>query len=247
MTKFLLKFYRLIPGLVLLTCSGCQLSGQRVLSWPGQGQEDVFLSIESEVDRAGEVTLSGLTNLPPQTQLTALALRYLVPTEPVATDAAPTFAILDYQTTTVTDGQWNRDLNLWQVAPDGRYQEAWQAQTNRLDLAVQPDETVHFVITLDPQQFLAALSHHSLQDGFRLPPGLVRTTPGGEPMLWADVSQSLALPQGQTTPPANRHQANNGGWGERYRLVAEPPLPYTLAPDNTRKTTAPPQSGEFLH
>lgn len=247
MTKLLSIFFRIIPGLMLLACGSCQFNGPQALPFPGQKQDDIFLSIESAAGPRGEVKISGQTNLPPRTQLTALALRYLVPAEPIATGAEPTFAILDYQTTRVKAGSWDARLNLWQVAEDGRYQEAWQLQSERLDLVVQPDETVHFVITLAPQQFLTTLQHRALRDGERIPAELIRTTSNGEAMLWADVSQTLGLPEGKTTPPDDRLQAQNGGWGERYRLIPEPPLPYTLTPEDSRKTTAPPQSGEFLY
>jgi hypothetical protein len=246
MAKILSSVRNLASVLAILACIGCRSDGQNMLSVVQPDRKDVTLTIETEVGPKGEVSIAGRSNLPQNTPLTALALRYLVPVDPIANEAQPTFAILYYQTTTVQSGQWEADLNLWQVADDGRYQEAWQTQAERLALKVEPRGTVHFIITLAPQQFLATINQGLSQDGLQIPATLVRTTTSGEALLWAEDALSLELPQGTTNPPADLAQHHNGGWGERYRLVPEPPLPYTLTPDDTRKTNAPSRPGEFL-
>jgi hypothetical protein len=233
-------------GLMALVCTACQGNRGIVLPLPGPEQDDATLTIEAKPPINGEVLVVGETNLPPNTQLTALALRYLEPTQTIGHKAEPTFAILDYQTTTVEAGQWEATLDLWQVADDGQYQEAWQPQIEQLNLKAEPGGTVHFVITLAPRQFLATLRSNSQANRLQFSSTLLRTTADGEALLWADDAQPVALPQGRTNPPGDLAQRVNGGWGERYRLVPEPPLPYTLTPEDTRKTTAPPRPGEFL-
>lgn len=207
---------------------------------------DVYLTIEAKMLADGEAAMAGRTNLPDNTELTALALRYLSPTKALGRSAQPTFAILDYQTTTVEKSQWAAELDLWRVADDGHYQEAWQVEVEQLGLGVEPDEAVYFVITLAPQEFLSALNRDLRQDRLQLPPALVRTTESGEALLWSDATLEVDIPRGPTAPPADLAQRDNGGWGERYRLVPEPSLPYTLTPDDERKTTAPPAPAEFL-
>jgi len=194
----------------------------------------------------GSVAISGRTNLSDNTQLTALALRYLEPAQPLTNSAKSTFSILDYQTIPVQQGQWEAELDLWQVAEDGRYQEAWQDQANQLNLQVKPQDTVHFIITLAPEQFLDALSRNLGQNRMQLSSDLLRTNDSGELLLWAEDSRLVNLPEGRTSPSHNLAQQANGGWGERYRLVPEPPLPYRLTPEDIRKTTAPAAAAEFL-
>lgn len=236
----------LISGLMLLAVTGCQLEAQTIRPLVQLDRRDVSLTIEAEVGQEGEVTIAGRTNLPNNTQLTGLALRTLTPAQPVAVNAPPTYAILAYQTTTVQNGQWQIDLNLWQVAADGLYQEAWQRQAASLDLKLQPEEMIRFVITLAPREFLSTMNRNFQPVGFQLPANLVRTTHAGETLLWAEASLPVELPQGRTTPPVDLATYQNGGWGERYRLVPEPPLPYTLTPDNLRETSAAPSPDEFL-
>jgi hypothetical protein len=241
--------FRLLPiytGLMVTLASGCQWGERRSFPQLRPESKDVTLTIEANGLGKGEFAIAGQTNLPQNTALTALALRYLQPTQSVTTGAPPTFALLDYQTTTVEEGQWETQLNLWQVAKDGHYQEAWQDHMNQLNLQVQPDDTVHFVITLAPQQFLATLEDEAQQTQLQLSAHLLRTTASGDALLWADDALPVDLPEGRTTPPENLAQGKNGGWGERYRLLPEPPLPYTLTPEDTRKTTAPPNPGEVL-
>jgi len=238
--------------LVLVVCAGC-----RAALRPGLPlAEDTTLTLEATPLENGEFALTGTTNLPDQTQLTVLALRYWTPnaaspeldqprgaipgqsTARSGPDAAPLYSVLDYQPVTVTKGEWSTQLQLWQVAADGRYQEPWQAQVETLNLAAQPRDTVQFAITLAPNHLGSALDTLLAQEGPQRIAGLLRVTPDGEPFLWAAQSLPVGLPQGQTTPP-DLLARTNGGWGKRYLLVPEPPLPYTLTPDDQRQTTAP--------
>jgi hypothetical protein len=246
--------------LVLVACVGC-----RATLRPGLPSisEATTLTLKATPLENGEFELSGTTNLPDKTQLTAIALRYWLPSDarvlsadaPMALGRAEgaiaakdelLYSVLDYQPVTVTNGEWSAQLKLWQVAADGRYQEPWQAQAEALNLAAQPRQTVQFAITLAPHHLGAAMSDVLAQAGRQRVAGLLRVTAAGEPFLWADQPLPVGLPRGQTTPPADRLARTNGGWGERYLLVPEPPLPYTLTPEDQRQTTAPLTLGEML-
>lgn len=205
------------------------------------------LTIEATALENGEFQLAGATQLPDQTTLTVAALRYLQPLQPLADNPDPTYVVLDWQTATVQDGQWQTHLDLWQVADDGHYQEAWQPLQKPLDLVVKPEPAVTFIVTVPPGQSLTTLGPELATKGLKIPSQMLRTTVDGDAFLQADISQPLPLPEGRTTPPTDLTTRQNGGWGERYLLVPEPPLPYTLQPEDNRKTTAPPRPEEFMY
>ena len=238
-----LKKTGLLLALTLVVCTGCQTTALLPTSAPVA--EPTTLTLEATALGAGEFALAGTTNLPNNTQLTAIALRPLIP-EGATPGDKPLYSVLDYRPVTVANGQWSAQLNLWQVATDGRYQEPWQAEAKALNLAAQPSETVQFAITLAPHHLAAALSGRQAQGEQRRLAGVLRVTPAGEPFLWADQTLTVGLPSGQTTPPLDLLARTNGGWGDRYLLVPEPPLPYTLAPADERQTTAPLTPGEWL-
>lgn len=204
-----------------------------------------MLTLEATALGNGEFDLAGTTNLPPNTPLAAIALRYLDPETAVVAEADALYSVLAYQPVTVGEGQWSARLVIWQVGADGRYQEPWQAQTEALNLAAQPQETVQFAIALAPNH-LGALGDVLASTGRRRVAGVLRVTSGGEPFLWAAQSLPVGLPQGQTTPPPDWLARTNGGWGARYLMVPEPPLPYVLTPEDTRQTTAPLTPAEVL-
>ncbi|MBD2233630.1 hypothetical protein [Phormidium tenue] len=228
--------------LALVACAACQTtlpSGSSPLS------EATTLTLEATAQGNGEFALVGTTNLPNDTQLTAIALRHLLPEGTTAGDR-PLYSVLDYQPVTVANGQWSAQLSLWQVAADGRYQEPWQAEADALGLVAQPSKTVQFAIALAPHHLGAALGDKLAQNRQRRLATVLRVTPDGDPFLWADQALSVALPSGQTTPSADLLARTNGGWGDRYLLVPEPPLPYTLTPADERQTTAPLSPDELL-
>lgn len=246
MTISPLKKTGLLLLLTLLACGGCRTT---LLPSSAPVPEATILTLEATAVGAGEFALAGTTNLPEDTQLTAIALRYLIPDRATLEQELkhePLYSVLDYQPVTVTNGKWSTRLNLWQVGTNSRYQEPWQAQADALNLAAQPGDTVQFVIALAPHHVGSAISNRLAQDGRRRLAGLLRVTQAGEPFLWADQVLEVALPSGQTAPSTDRLSRTNGGWGDRYLLVPEPPLPYTLTPADQRQTTAPLSPDERL-
>ncbi|MGB3139103.1 MAG: hypothetical protein WBG38_12655 [Nodosilinea sp.] len=225
-------------GLLLVTAlavAGCQST--LLLPSSSPDAEATTLTIQAIALGPSEFALSGATNLPDNTRLTAVALRYLLP-EQSTTSSEPLYSVLDYEPVTVNDGEWTTQLSLWQVADDGRYQEPWQAQASELKLAAQPSDTVQFAIMLAPQHLGSALNNRVVQGEPQLAE-VLRVTAAGEPFLWADQALPVELPSGQTAPPSDLLARANGGWGKRYLMVPEPPLPYTLTPADERQTTAP--------
>jgi hypothetical protein len=93
---------------------------------------------------SGTYDLTGLADLPDSSPIRIAAIRYLRPTNPASQklNPKPTYAILDYQSALVKGGKWQGQLNLWQVAADGRYQEAWQIHQDALKLPTSPESDV---------------------------------------------------------------------------------------------------------
>lgn len=161
----------------------------------------------------------------------------------------PSYVILDYQPVTVQEGQWQTDLNLWQVAKDGRYQESWQLHQEELALQWQAEPEVVFVATLlidGAADRLQALQNQLAERQFTLNRSWIQTSLEGEQYFQAMRSLPVALPQAITTPPPLRVQDINGGWGRRYLLVEQDPLPGTLAFPDQRNSTAPGTPREFI-
>lgn len=173
-------------------------------------------------------------------------------TEPAKTFLAlqPSYAILDYQKTTVAqDGTWQIQLNLWDVAKDGRYQESWQLQQKELDITWEPDPEVLFLATLivdgaadqlQPLQTALADRQQALNAT------LLQTSLEGEQYFQLAKLLPIKLPTTQTQPPPERIQDINGGWGRRYLLVEQDPLPGKLEFPTERNSNAPGSPKEFI-
>lgn len=227
--------------LPLLLCVGCTS-----LRFPGQ-LADIELTLQvAAAETQGVYAVSGETNLPDETQLTVAAVRYLSLDEPAGFNPTPTYSILAYQPTEVQNGKWETQLNLWQVDPEGNYQETWQLEQARLGLSFQPATDVIFLATLTPPDKLSRLEQLLAAHGMRLSNRTVQTTPEGQRYAQIDQSIAIALPTGTTTPPPPDPNAENYGWGYRYLIPKEPQNPYDLAFPNERQTNAPPVVNEFL-
>lgn len=135
--------------------------------------------------------MSGSTSLPDQTRITVTALRNF--------EAEPIDAILDRQFATVRQGSWQASLNLWQVAPDGRYQESWQLSD--LPPSSEPTSTVTFLATLDPVNQPPGLKDQVEAQDEATQVTLVRFTTDGELYLEASKQIDVPLPNSRTTPP----------------------------------------------
>lgn len=236
----------LLTLLAISICSGCSFVKMPLnLSNP---PTDVTLAIEQiePSGRPGVYNLVGSTNLPDNTEVTISAIRYLLPEAVPVVDTNLPYAILARQTAEVNAGRWQARLNLWQVAPDGRYQEAWQRAG--LQSGTEASASVTFMATLEPLDQVANLEQQLDAENKRLAGNQVRYTPEGEAYLQTSQSLNLPLPTERTTPPPVRVEDINGGWGDRYRL---PPTPggtgsVTVAPTRVDPTDAPLSTDEVL-
>jgi len=161
----------------------------------------------------------------------------------------PSYAILDYQPVTVRDGQWQTQLNLWQVAKDGRYQESWQLHETELNIEWDAEPEVIFLSTLlidGAADRLQALQNQLAERQLTLNRSLIQTSIWGEQYFQSTQLLEIALPQARTTPPPLQVQDINGGWGRRYLLVEQDPLPGTLAFPEQRNSNGPGSPKEFI-
>ncbi len=252
---------RLIPLLLatstLLLLGSCTQSGsglptplRSLLNFPAQSGASLQFQV-APAREPGIYSISGNSNFPEQSEIRVAAVRYLRRPHStiLALPAKPTYSILAYQTATIIDGKWQAELNLWQVAKDGRFQEAWQLQQPELKLAVEPAADVVFLATLapgnqaDPMQ---KLEQQLKKVGKQLDGGLVNSTAEGQRYIRVAHHLDVALPTGGTTPPPLKPADINGGWGNRFLIPPEPPIPYTLEFPNHRRTDAPAAAKEFL-
>lgn len=206
------------------------------------------LNVQS-AGRPGLYNVSGTTNLPNQSQVTVAAVRYLRRTDEgfLSTASKASFSILDRQIVRVNQGKLQATLNLWQVAPDGRFQEAWQLSSSQTGLSLNPSTEVSFVANFDPTgQFLKPEQQQvNIQD---LKGSLVRFSSEGSPYVQASQTIQVSLPVGRTTPPQLKPEDINSGWGKRYELPSEPPVASRISTQQFKEsqTNAPLSPSEFL-
>jgi len=181
---------------------------------------EVPLQLNLEVkpaNRAGVYRVMGTTNLPEQSKIVVTGIRYLQPSNGSApqTNTEVNYSILARQIVEVVEGKWEANLNLWQVAPDGRYVESWNLNSARA--TAKPLPQVLFTAVFEPDNQQAAIQREFSQRAKRIDGTLIRFTPSGQRYL--QVSQTLTLdpPTGKTTPPAITQADLNDGWGDRNR------------------------------
>lgn len=230
----------------LLLCTGCNLLPIQVVS-QGSNLELVIETVEP-AGRPGSYNLAGKTNLPDDTEITVAAVRYLQPNAEQSFNEKPAYTILSRQRVLVDQGTWKTTLNLWQVAPDGRYREAWQLAATTLAGSLAPVANVTFVALLEPANLSEALKEQLSSENKQFEGSLVRFTPDGETYLQTSRAVALDLPTGKTSPPAPRPEDVNGGWGDRDRLPPQPPISSSTAPPAVKfeGTNAPLNPEEFL-
>ena len=245
-----------IALLLLVLCSSCFS--------PNTPEISLKLSVQS-ANHPGTYNVSGTTNLPDHSQITVSAIRYLFPTDGqrLGPDPNTTYSILDRQIAEVVKGNWQATLNLEQIAPDGRMQEAWQLNQSQTELSLNPSPEVSFLATFasfdqrslssnkDDKQTVAYLAQfQSPWQGKtqELRGSLVRFTSEGQP--YVQVSQTLAipLPVEKRAAPKIKLEDINGGWGNRSEIKPELPIPSNIRPQplKTDQIDAPLSPSEFL-
>lgn len=257
--KFLTKrtFYPLrglaIVVLLLILNSGCSQAPLRLEQLPtllpNLSTDANFQLQVTPSERSGVYTVAGTTNLPDSSSIAVAAIRYLRPDSalPASPSSKPTYSILAYQDVKVNQGQWQASLNLWKVAPDGRFQEAWQLEEAKLGLSLDPETQVIFLATLAPTRPLWEVEQLLDKQGIRLIKRLLHSTVDGERYVQASDVLPVPLPTASTTPPPQRPEDLNGGWGPRYILLPEPPNLKALEIPENRRTDAPLSPAELMH
>jgi hypothetical protein len=164
---------------------------------------DPQLQIEqiNPLEQAGSYSIAGTTNLPDQTQITVSAIRPLQPTEQFMSNFGSSYSVLARRFVPIEQGAWKTQLNLWQIASDGRFQEVWQLDQDRLGMQVQPDPTVIFLVTLDPANQPKALQQQIESQGEASTGNLVQFNTDGELYLQTSKTIPVALPSGRTSSP----------------------------------------------
>lgn len=226
--------------LVLALCVSCS---------PAKPPDTALAISVQPASNPGLYTVTGTTNLPNKSQITVAALRYLRPKnqEFFSSDPQETYAILARQIVKVSQGKWQANLNLWQIATDGRLQEAWQVNQSQTGLLLNPASEVSFVATFDPTgQFLNPEQQQvQIQN---LKGSLVRFTNEGLPYVQAIQNLKIALPVGRRPPPILKDEDLNSGWGKRYEIKTERPVTNNMRPQpiKTNQSNAPLSPSEFV-
>ncbi|PPS41585.1 hypothetical protein B1A85_17085 [Chroococcidiopsis sp. TS-821] len=222
--QFILQKIKLVPrttaySLLLLLCVSCSYRSS---------SPDVELKIDEikATSRPGVYSVAGSTNLPDNSRIVVTAVRYLRPAQEQSNlNLSNTYSILARQSALVSAGKWQTTLNFWQVAPDGRFQEAWQMEVPLQNL-LQPATTVSFIATYKPSSQLTPTQQQQTPE---LQGSLVRFSTDGEEYVQASQSLPVALASGKTNPPRIQPEDINGGWGNRSELTL----------DNSSTTTRP--------
>ncbi|WP_155823775.1 hypothetical protein [Gloeocapsa sp. PCC 7428] len=241
--QFILQKIKIFPrmtayGLLLLLCVSCS---QRSSS------PNVELNINEvkATSRPGVYNVAGSTNLPDDSQIVVTAVRYLRSAQERSLNpnsSTNTYSILARQSVPVSAGKWQTTLSFWQVAPDGRFQEAWQMEAT-LQNSLQPATTVSFIATYKPSSQLTATQQQIPE----LQGRLVRFSNDGEEYVQASQTLPIALASGKTTPPSIQPEDINGGWGNRAELRVNNPSSTTRPKViRTIQSNAPLSRSEYL-
>ncbi len=240
----------LVLLLVLNTgCSQLPLTVQQLPTLlPGLSSDANFQLRVTPSGRLGVYTVAGSTNLPENSRITVAAIRYLRTNKSLSQSLIPlqTYSILAYQDVKVNKGKWQTTLNLWKIAPNGQFQEAWQLDQSKLGLSLEPETEVTFLATLAPTDSLPRLESLLEKQGIKLVSSVVRNTVEGEQYVQASQVLPVALPTGQTTPPQQGPEDINGGWGPRFLLIPEPRNTNNFEQPSKRRTNSPLSPAELL-
>ncbi len=253
--KFLSNFKTRIPvtvraviasSVLLLASTGCV----------NQSQNEVQLEIQGiqREDGKGLYKVAGTTNLPESSRIAVTAVRYLRAAtngEQIIGDNNENInrSILARQIVEVKQGKWEADLNLWQVAPNGNFEEAWQLNKDKKNLT--PESEVSFIATFNPGGQLPASdkenSQQLTQQYQQLEGKLLRFTNEGERYVQASQYRSISVPIGKTTPPRQAKNFNDG-WGNRYQLKSQSQDSTATLPSlaKSQQTNSRPLTSEFL-
>ncbi|NES81411.1 MAG: hypothetical protein F6K10_08345 [Moorea sp. SIO2B7] len=180
---------------------------------------DLTLQVESS-GRPDTHKVIGTTNLPDNSKISVLALRYFQSANQLYSRSQSDYSILARQEAEVTQGKWQTKLKLWQIAEDGHFREVWQINQSKLGISLNAAQGVNFLALFNPniqtEEVKKQIQNPNLTDN-----KLVRFTDTGEWYLQASETKLIALPKGKTTPPRLKAEDINSGWGDRSQIRQE--------------------------
>ncbi|MGJ3254116.1 MAG: hypothetical protein ACFE0J_23730 [Elainellaceae cyanobacterium] len=188
--------------LLLIVCTSCSTVSEWFQTKVSPSPlELTILQVEPAL-RPGIYTVLGSTTLPEQAQITVSAVRLLEDSQSTNSEnAEPTYEILDRQFVIVEQRNWQADLNLWRVASDGTFQEAWQITQQYLTTQFEPLPEVTFTATFDPAQQPSSFQEQIEEEGNLARQTLAQYNSDGELYLQTSRDLTIALPTGSTAPP----------------------------------------------
>lgn len=231
---------------IAASCSSGKILKPRLQPSPNLASLDLQIEPASQ---PGGYILSGNADLPDGSKITVIAMRYLrlKQTSAKTQQSQTTYSILDYDVVDIDGKRWQTQLALWRVAANGQFQEAWQIHQPELELAVEPEDQVVFLTTLASIDDFRASEQQLARRELEFASRFVRTTEAGQPYLQIGEAMPVDLPQEKTHPVAISPEDINGGWGNRFLELPDPPNTRQLEFPDQRQTNAPILQGEVLY
>lgn len=246
-----LHLLRICVGItVALKLSGCSVLPK--LSLPEKQKPNLELQLQVKPDnQPGVYTITGSINIPDQSEIQVAVIRYLQMSNQASRNLnpKPTYALLAYQTAEVKQGKWKALVNLWKTAPDGRFQENWQLEQQKLKTSFIPNAEVVFLVTHATSHVVGGIPKFDQQFKAQrktLENGVLLTTIDNYQYVQLTQNLVIPLPSGQTNQLPENLEDINGGWGKRYLMPNEPPSQMELGFPSNRRTNALPSLAEFV-
>ncbi len=210
--KFLAKLLVLV---VLVMTTACDRPPSNLFGRAQNNAVDIVIEQITETGQPGQFILTGTTSLPDKTPLTVSAVRLVSsPNVSALTPEGSQHAILDRKSAFVKDGRWQTQLQLWEIGPEGTYQENWQTIGGSAIDPASSSPSVDFLATLEPIDLAKSnlMTRPNLLESADSP--LLNFTPDGEPYLKASQSRIVALPSG-AMPATGLPQESQATWENR--------------------------------
>ncbi len=185
---------------IAVLLGGCLVVG---CTEPTRRRAELTIEVE-QLGSPGAFRVGGTTNLPEGTELEIVAVRQVrYQSQAVGNSAVAPFVnvILDRDIVNVEWGEWEATMQVYELRPDGRYQEVWESQTDVTALSRTFNEPVEFlaVLSLDRQgdNFFAELDNRYLD----LEGPLVQFDADNNFYYAASESRFVPLPQDRLQDP----------------------------------------------
>jgi hypothetical protein len=227
---------------ILVFSSGCQPNFKQIGSTFFPPALELTIDQVEPTSQPGVYSVSGRATLPDSTRITVSAVRYLQPNLRLSAAESPPYVILDRQFAEVNQDSWQTRVNLWQVATDGRYQEAWQINSQTAGVDYEPSPAVTFLATLDPIAQPKDLQTRVEQLDEDAQAALMQFTTDGELYVQASQNFDISLPTGSTVPPPDASSTRTS----RAPVDVTPRSPEATTAESWHQTTAPLPAGHTL-